>query len=165
MQTPDLATFENRLREKFHNKIESVELLYDMVCATVSLDTIKEVIKFLHDEEGYTFLTTCNGMHFPDAEEKFGMVYHLHNLIANLRIRLKTFTKSDFPTFPSIMDIYPAADWMERQEYDFFGFHFTGHKNLRRILNMDTMEGWPMRKEYPLEDQARFDKDDKMFGR
>ncbi len=165
MQTPDIATFESQLKEKFHNKIESVVQLYDIVCATVNLDSIKDVIKYLRDEQGYTFLTTCNGMHFPHAEEKFGMVYHLHNLEQNLRIRLKTFTKSDHPTFPSIVDIYPSADWMERQEYDFFGFHFTGHKNLKRILNMDSMEGWPMRKEYPLEDQARFDKDDKMFGR
>lgn len=164
MQTPDLAVFETELKDKFNTKIINVELLYDIVCATISLDSIKEVISYLNDS-GYTFLTTCNGMHFPDAEEKFGMVYHLHNLPLNLRIRLKTFTKSDHPTFPSLIDIYPAADWMERQEYDFFGFHFTGHKNLKRILNMDSMEGWPMRKEFPVEDQARFDKDDKMFGR
>lgn len=164
MQTPDLAIFEADLKEKFNNKVHKVELLYDIVCATISLDAIKDVISYLNDS-GYTFLTSCNGMHFPDAEEKFGMVYHLHNLPQNLRIRLKTFTKSEHPTFPSLMDIYPTANWMERQEYDFFGFHFTGHKNLKRILNMDSMEGWPLRKEYPLEDQARFDKDDKMFGR
>lgn len=164
MQTPDLAIFEADLKEKFNTKVLHVELLYDIVCATISLDAIKDVISYLNDS-GYTFLTSCNGMHFPDAEEKFGMVYHLHNLPQNLRIRLKTFTKSEHPTFPSIMDIYPTANWMERQEYDFFGFHFTGHKNLKRILNMDSMEGWPLRKEYPLEDQARFDKDDKMFGR
>lgn len=164
MQTPDLAIFEADLKEKFNTKVLNVELLYDIVCATISLDAIKDVISYLNDS-GYTFLTSCNGMHFPDAEEKFGMVYHLHNLPQNLRIRLKTFTKSEHPTFPSLMDIYPTANWMERQEYDFFGFHFTGHKNLKRILNMDSMEGWPLRKEYPLEDQARFDKDDKMFGR
>ncbi|MEO8149664.1 MAG: NADH-quinone oxidoreductase subunit C [Bacteroidia bacterium] len=165
MQTPDLATFESQLKEKFHNKIESVVQLYDIVCAVVALDSIKDVIKYLHDEQGYTFLTTMNGMHFPHAVEKFGMVYHLHNLPQNLRVRLKTFSASEHPVFPSIMDIFPGANWMEREAYDFFGFHFTGHKNLKRILNMDSMEGWPMRKEYPIEDQARFDKDDKMFGR
>lgn len=128
MQTPDLAIFEADLKEKFNTKVLNVELLYDIVCATISLDAIKDVISYLNDS-GYTFLTSCNGMHFPDAEEKFGMVYHLHNLPQNLRIRLKTFTKSEHPTFPSLMDIYPTANWMERQEYDFFGFHFTGHKN------------------------------------
>lgn len=104
-------------------------------------------------------------MHYPNQAEKYAMVYHLHDLQNNLRVRIKAYTTSDHPTFPSITEIYDAADWMERQEYDFFGVHFTGHKNLKRILNMDNLEGWPMRKEYPLEDQARFDKDDKMFGR
>ena len=122
------------------------------------------VIKFLYDSR-FTFLTTCNAMHFPDAAEKFGMVYHLHDLPRNLRIRLKAFTNEDPPTFPTLTDIFPTANWMEREAYDFFGFKFTGHPDLRRILNVDDMVGFPLRKEFPLEDQNRFDKDDKMFGR
>ena len=93
------------------------------------------------------------------------MMYQLHNMITNTRIRLKTFTDSDEPEFISLTSLWPAANWMERETYDFFGFKFTGHPDLRRILNVDDMVGWPMRKEYPLEDQARWDKDDKMFGR
>ncbi|HPA30109.1 MAG TPA: NADH-quinone oxidoreductase subunit C, partial [Bacteroidia bacterium] len=105
------------------------------------------------------------GLHLPAAEKKFGMIYHLHDFKRNLRIRIKTFTQNDPPHFPTLTDIFPAANWMEREAYDFFGFRFDGHPNLHRILNEDSMEGWPLRKEYPLEDQARFDKDDKMFGR
>ena len=66
---------------------------------------------------------------------------------------------------PSITSVFSAANWMERQEFDFFGIIFTGHPNLKRILNMDEMTYHPMRKEYPLEDGTREDKNDKMFGR
>ena len=163
-QTLEVADFETLLKVKFADKILSVEKHYDISVATIKLDSIKEIIKFLHDS-GFTFLTTCHGIHFPDAIEKFGMIYHLHDLPRNIRIRLKTFTNNEPPTFPTLTDIFPSANWMERETYDFFGFKFTGHPNLKRILNMDDMEGFPLRKEFPLEDQARFDKDDKMFGR
>jgi NADH-quinone oxidoreductase subunit C len=104
-------------------------------------------------------------MHFPDGPEKFGMVYHLHSLTNNVRLRLKTFTNEEHPTFPSLTGIFKGANWMERETYDYFGFKFTGHPDLRRILNMDSLEGWPLRKEFPLEDPFRRDKDDSMFGR
>ena len=72
--------------------------------------------------------------------------------------------KSDL-VVPTLTEVYPAANWMEREAYDFYGFHFAGHPNLKRILNMDEMNYHPMRKEYPLEDGTRHDKEDKYFGR
>jgi NADH-quinone oxidoreductase subunit C len=163
-QTIEASELESLLKEKFTDKIISVEKLYDVSVTTVSLGSIKEVLSFLH-EKGFTFLTSCHGIHLPDEKEKFGMIYHLHDMPNNLRIRIKTFTNQEPPIFPSLIDIFPSANWMERETYDFYGFRFTGHPDLRRILNVDDMEGFPMRKEFPLEDQARFDKDDKMFGR
>lgn len=163
-QTIEVPELETLLKGKFSDKILSVEKLYDVSVATISPDAIKNVIQFLKDS-GFTFLTSCHGIHYPDATEKFGMIYHLHDLSRNLRIRLKAFTNHEPPTFPTLTDILPAANWMERETYDFFGFKFTGHPDLRRILNVDDMEGFPLRKEFPLEDQARYDKDDKMFGR
>ncbi len=163
-QTIEAAELESLLKEKFGEKILGIEKLYDVSVVTITHDIIKNMMKHLQ-ESGFTFLTSCHGIHFPDAEQKFGMVYHLHDLQRNLRIRVKTFTHHDPPHFPSLIDIFPAANWMEREAYDFFGFRFDGHPNLKRILNEDSLEGWPLRKEFPLEDQARFDKDDKMFGR
>src|SRR6202000_1493801 len=61
--------------------------------------------------------------------------------------------------------LYSAANWMERETYDFFGVNFVGHRKLKRILNVEEMEYFPSRKEFPLEDQTRIDKDDAMFGR
>jgi NADH-quinone oxidoreductase subunit C len=83
----------------------------------------------------------------------------------NYRIRLKTFFDINKPEIATATDLWPAANWMERETYDFFGVKFKGHPNLKRILNMDEMTYHPMRKEYPVEDGTREDKDDKMFGR
>lgn len=156
-----------KLNTTFAGSVESAEMLYDMLTVTVAKDKIFEVLKFLRDEPSlnFHFLTTCCGLHYPDAEKKFAMMYQLHNMIENVRIRLKTFTNEEEPVFPSLVTLWDSANWMEREAYDFFGFKFKGHPDLRRILNVDDMVGFPMRKEFPLEDQARFDKDDKMFGR
>jgi NADH-quinone oxidoreductase subunit C len=86
-------------------------------------------------------------------------------MMKNYRIRVKTFMSISDPVVPTVTTLWPTANWMERQEYDFFGVKFTGHPNLKRILNMDEMNYHPMRKEYALEDASREDKDDTMFGR
>ncbi len=163
----DAAFVSEKIKSRFGDKILADEMLYDMQCITVRQESLHDLVRFLRDDEslGFGFLTTMNAMHFPDAGEKFSLVIHLHAWKQNYRLRLKAFTNQDPPTFPTFTNLFPAANWMEREAYDFFGFRFTGHPDLRRILNMDDMEGWPLRKEYPLEDQARYDKDDKMFGR
>jgi NADH:ubiquinone oxidoreductase subunit C len=88
-----------------------------------------------------------------------------HNLVDNVRIRFKVTTDIEKPDVFTITNIYEAANWLERETYDFYGINFVGHPNLRRILNVEEMDYFPMRKEFPLEDQTRRDKDDEMFGR
>nr|MBK9650691.1 NADH-quinone oxidoreductase subunit C [Bacteroidota bacterium] len=165
MNTPSAETFVPQLQEMFGDKILDSQLHYDILAITIKREALHDIMLHLKNNEGFAFLTSANGMHFPDGEQKFGMVYHLHNLPANLRLRIKCFSNEEQPHFKSLVDIFAAANWMEREAYDFFGFHFAGHPDLRRILNMDSLEGWPLRKEYPLEDPTRMDKDDKMFGR
>jgi NADH-quinone oxidoreductase subunit C len=104
-------------------------------------------------------------LHFPDQKDELGMMYQLHSLENNFRIRIKTFFSKDLAVMPTLTGLYSAANWMERQEYDFFGIDFKGHPNLKRILNVDDMIIHPLRKEFPLEDQTRKDKNDNMFGR
>jgi len=163
----EAAFVSEKIKNHFGDKVLLDEMLYDMQCITVKQEVLHELVRFLYQDEElqFRFLTSMNGMHFPDQHEKFSLVIHLHAWTHNYRLRLKAFTSQDPPVFPTFTDIFPAANWMERETYDFFGFKFTGHPDLRRILNVDDMVGWPMRKEYPLEDQARYDKDDKMFGR
>ncbi|MDD2791940.1 MAG: NADH-quinone oxidoreductase subunit C [Sediminibacterium sp.] len=159
---------QQNLTEKFGDAVYNFEENYGML----SFETLKEnnlkVMQFLHDEPtlGFKFLTDLCGVNYPDNKDReLAVVYHLHNLQENVRIRFKVFTSVAHPDVFTASKLYAAADWMERETYDFFGVNFVGHSNLKRILNVDEMDYFPLRKEYPLEDQTRIDKDDEMFGR
>jgi len=156
-----------KLKEKFGDDILDITLNYDFMTYTLKRERIVDVVRFLYDDEElkFQFLTTMCGMHFPDAKEQLGMVYQLHNMIDNVRVRLKIFFPLEDPNVLTLTGIFSTANWMEREAYDFFGIKFTGHPNMKRILNIDEMDYFPMRKEYAVEDATRTDKDDTMFGR
>lgn len=146
----------------------TAEMLYDTFTVTIKKDRIVDTLQYLYDDEElqFQFLTTLCGVHFPDSKEQtLGVVYHLHSFKNNLRIRIKVYMTLEKPEVLSVTSIYRTANWMERETYDFFGIIFKGHPNLKRILNVDDMIMFPLRKEFPLEDQVRVDKDDTMFGR
>ncbi len=161
-----LEIVNTKLKENFADAIESAEQLYDYPVFTVKNDKVHDILKFLKEDEAlnFHFLTDLCGMQTAD-EKQLGVIYHLHNMPKNYRIRLKTFFDINKPEIPTATDLWPAANWMERETYDFFGVKFKGHPNLKRILNVDEMDIFPLRKEYPLEDQTRTDKKDSMFGR
>ena len=161
-----LEQVKEKLNDKFPGAVESAELLYDFPVFTVNQGATHDILKFLKEEPelNFHFLTDLTGMQTAD-EKQLGVIYHLHNLPKNQRVRIKTFFDINKPEIPTATDLWPGANWMERETYDFFGVRFIGHPNLVRILNVDEMDIFPMRKEYPLEDQTREDKDDKMFGR
>ncbi len=151
---------------KFGDSMEKHEMMSDMLCLSVKKENIHGLLSFLKEDKelDFNFLTTLCGMHYPETEQ-LGVVYHLHSFAHNHRIQVKTTTSIQIPTIQSITDIWPAANWMEREAYDFFGILFEGHPNLKRILNVDEMKDFPLRKDFPLEDQTREDKDNRMFGR
>ncbi len=158
----------NQLIEKFGEQIIDLEEPYGMLTFTTHKDLNLKVLQFLFDDPTlqFRFMTDLCGVHFPEKKgEELGVVYHLHNLKDNIRIRYKVFTDVQKPDVYSATALYSTANWMERETYDFYGINFVGHPNLVRILNVDEMEYFPMRKEFPLEDQKRTDKDDEMFGR
>lgn len=156
------------LKNSFGDAILGSEIAYDFPVFTVSREKIHDVLKFLKEDnaQNYHFLTTMCGLHYPENKGKeLGVMYQLHNMPENRRIRLKTFFPENDPVIPTVTDLWATAGWMERQEFDFFGIKFKGHSDLRRILNMDDIDFFPMRKEFPLEDPTRDDKNDAMFGR
>jgi NADH-quinone oxidoreductase subunit C len=163
-----LQHINEKLQTKFGDVLVSVEQSYDFPVFVIKREKIFDIVKFLKEdpEMGFEFMTTLCGLHYPDNKgQELGVMYQLHNMPKNWRIRLKTFFPVADPQVPTMTSLFSSANWQERQEYDFYGIIFKGHPDLKRILNMDEMNYFPMRKEYPLEDGTRTDKDDKMFGR
>ena len=157
-----------RLIEKFGEQATAFSEPYGMLTFEAPKEMNLKVLNFLYDEEElkFRFLTDLQAVHYPDDKgRELAVVYYLHNLVDNVRIRFKVFTDINTPDVYTATGLFSGANWMERETYDFFGVNFVGHPNLKRILNVDEMDYFPLRKEYPLEDQTRIDKDDEMFGR
>lgn len=157
-----------RLTEQFGEAITSVEEPYNMLTFSAPQERNAEILQFLFKdaELNFQFLTDLCAVHYPDRKgEELAIVYHLHNLVENVRIRFKVFLPIEQPDVLTATTVFESANWQERETYDFYGVNFVGHPNLKRILNVEEMDYFPMRKEFPLEDQSRTDKDDEMFGR
>ena len=141
---------------------------YGMLTFTAPKERNIEVMRFLYENPQlqFQFLTDLCAVHYPDRSgEELAIVYHLHNLVENVRLRFKVYLPITQPDVFTATTLFESANWMERETFDFFGVNFVGHPNLKRILNVEEMDYFPMRKEFPLEDQSRIDKDDEMFGR
>lgn len=157
-----------RIIDKFGNEVSNFEEPYGMLTFETPKQNNLKLLQFLFDDEvlRFRFLTDLQAVHYPSNKGKeLAVVYHLHNLTDNVRIRFKVFTDINDPTVFTATKLYECSNWMERETYDYFGVNFVGHPNLKRILNVEEMDYFPMRKEFPLEDQTRMDKDDEMFGR
>src|SRR5690349_19219227 len=157
-----------KLTEKFGDQVGDFTEPYGMLTFSSPKEVNLKVLNFLYDDPSlkFRFLTDLCAVHYPDQKGKeLSVVYHLHNLEDNVRIRFFVTTDINQPDVYTATGLFSAANWMERETYDFYGVRFLGHPNLKRILNVDEMDYFPMRKEYPLEDQSRVDKDDEMFGR
>lgn len=157
-----------RLIEKFGEQVSAFSEPYGMLTFEAPKELNLKVLNFLYDDDElkFRFLTDLQAVHYPDNKgRELAVVYHLHNLVDNVRIRFKVFSDINTPDVYTATGLFSGANWMERETYDFFGVNFVGHPNMKRILNVDEMDYFPMRKEFPLEDQTRVDKDDEMFGR
>ena len=154
--------------QHYPEDISDVDQPYGLLTFTTTGGQIIPLLRYLYDHPAFQFqfLTDLCGIHYPDNDEnhQFAVVYLLHNWIENTRIRVKTYLPEN-PEVDTIIDLFLSANWMERETWDFYGIIFKGHPQLKRILNMDEMISFPMRKEFPLEDSGRTDKDDRYFGR
>lgn len=165
----ETAVIQNMLIENFGLSVTEFYQQHDIFTFEVAPDALHEVIAFLKDDETlrFNFLTDVCGIHYPDYTEdrQLAVVYHMHNWLDNVRIRIKTYLSIKNPVVHTVSDLFLSANWQERETYDFYGIVFKNHPQLKRILNMDEMVSFPLRKEFPLEDGGRTDKDDRFFGR
>ena len=164
----DTQFIQNKVTSTFNEAVFDFKMLKDIFSFEVKPDAVHDLIEFLktNEELNFHFLTDLTAIHFPDNDDdhQFAIVYHLHNWVENTRLLVKTYLNQE-PAVDSIIDLFKCANWMEREAWDFYGVNFKGHPQLKRILNMDEMVSHPMRKEFPMEDSGRTDKDDRFFGR
>ncbi len=157
----------DRINAQFGEQVSLIGEPHSLLTVETTREQIIDLLGFLKNDPTlqFIFLTDITAIHYPEQEKQTGVLYHLHSLVNNVRIRIKVFLADGDVHIPTATTLWNGANWMERETYDFFGVIFDGHPDLRRILNVDDMTVFPMRKEYPLEDPNRVDKKDYFFGR
>ena len=125
---------------------------------------IVSVMRFLRDDAHCQFvnLIDITAVDWPSRERRFDVVYHLLSPKQNVRVRIKAETDEATPV-PSIIEVFPGADWFERECYDLYGVIFTGHPDMRRLLTDYGFDGHPLRKDFPLTGflEVRYDDQEK----
>ncbi len=127
-------------------------------------DRIEDVIRFLRDDATCRFTTLIDlcGVDYPERAERFEVVYHMLSMQQNQRIRVKLSVDEETPV-ASICDLFPVANWFEREAFDMYGITFSNHPDLRRLLTDYGFEGYPLRKDFPLTGyvEVRWDEEEK----
>jgi NADH-quinone oxidoreductase subunit C len=144
--------------------LEGHRLVNDELVLFVPPDSLRKVMRFLRDDSQCLFkiLVDICGVDYPDEERRFEVVYNLLSIGHNQRIRVKVKVAEDEPV-PSLVTLYPCADWYEREVWDLYGVFFAEHPDLRRILTDYGFEGHPLRKDFPLTGhvEVRYDDEQK----
>ena len=125
-------------------------IAFGQLAVNVQADRIVDVVKFLRDDPGCRFVSLIDvtAVDYPGREKRFEVIYHFLSPTLNMRIRLRA--EADEATqVPSIISVFPGADWFERETYDLYGVIFTGHPDMRRLLTDYGFDGHPLRKDFP----------------
>ncbi|HET9125531.1 MAG TPA: NADH-quinone oxidoreductase subunit C [Solirubrobacteraceae bacterium] len=149
---PDATGLEliaHELRDARAEAILGTEYAHDQAVLLAAPEHIRFVIKTLMDK-GYTFIPSVHGVDYYPEEPRLGVIYELMDMRAVDRIRVKARVSTEDPRMPSIVDLFPGANWPEREVYDMFGVVFDGHPDMRRILMPEDFEGFPQRRDYPV---------------
>jgi NADH-quinone oxidoreductase subunit C len=141
------------VREKFPQAIvEAVEFRGEQTLV-LTPESLVEVCRFLQKNLQFTFLSSVTAVHWPERLPRFDVVYHLLSMPNRCELRLKVrigARREEHPAVPTVSEVWPGANWYEREVFDLFGIHFTGHPDLRRILMPMDWTTYPLRKDYPL---------------
>jgi NADH-quinone oxidoreductase subunit C len=136
-------------------------LAFGDLSVTAQMPRIADALAYLRDTQGFQQLIDIAGVDYPERERRFDVVYHLLSMTKNRRIRVKVETDEDTPV-PSVVGVYPNADWYEREAFDMYGIFFEGHPDLRRILTDYGFHGHPLRKDFPMTGYVEVRYDDEL---
>jgi NADH-quinone oxidoreductase subunit C len=140
-------SLEKSLGEKIQNKTE----FRDETTYTIAPANLREIAKFCRNELAFDYLIDITSIDNFGEEPRFEIVYELYSMPHAVHLRLKLQVSEDVGAVDTVSDIWPTANWHEREIYDMMGIKFNGHPNLRRILMWDGYPFFPLRKEFPLE--------------
>ena len=154
----DLA---RELQARLPDAVTGWETPFGQLALLVARERIVEVLTVLRDEFGFHQLTDIAGADYPERPSRFDVVYHLLSMTKNVRLRLKLQTDETAPV-PSVIGVFPCADWFEREAFDMYGVVFEGHPDLRRILTDYGFQGYPLRKDFPLTGYVEVRYDDEL---
>ena len=152
LQTPLNNELVGRVRAKFGAAL--VEAIEDRKQAILTVESGKlgDVAQYLRDEEKFDLLSDLTAVDWPKREKRFDVVLNLYSFAKNERLRVKA-RAADGEEVPSVSEVWPTANWLEREAFDMFGIVFAGHPNLTRILLPDEWQGYPLRKNYDIIEQ------------
>src|SRR5690606_10686396 len=123
----------DKLKVKFADQISEVSEPYGLLTFETNKAVIFDLLSFLKNDEElkFNYLTDITAIHYPERELALGVIYHLHSLTNNVRVRIKVFLSISDPAIPTATTLWNGANWMERETFDFFGINFIGHPDLR----------------------------------
>jgi NADH-quinone oxidoreductase subunit C len=127
----------------------AAEVAFGELTLVAEREKIVQVLTDLRDRFGFQQLLDVCGADYPDREARFEVVYHLLSMTRNARVRVKVATDEVQPV-PSAVDVFPCANWFEREAFDMYGMLFSGHPDMRRLLTDYGFEGHPLRKDFPM---------------
>jgi NADH-quinone oxidoreductase subunit C len=138
-----------RLKARFGQAIREATLDRKQAIVLVEAAQLRDVSRYCRDDEKFDMLTDLTAVDWPKRERRFEVILNLYSFPKNERLRVKSHAGEDEPV-PSVCEIWPAANWLERECYDMFGIVFEGHPDLKRILLPDEWQGHPLRKDYDI---------------
>jgi NADH-quinone oxidoreductase subunit C len=153
---PGLELIAQELNEAREGAVLGTYHQHGQACLIVDPEAVLDVLRWLRDTPGqeYTFLSSLHGVDYLPAEPRFGVHYELLSMARVERLRVRAALPDpgpdSLPELPSCVELYPAAEFQEREAYDFFGIVFRGHPDLRRILLPEDYVGWPQRRDFPI---------------
>jgi NADH-quinone oxidoreductase subunit C len=151
MDTQALSELAAHIESRMPDAVRSWQIRVGELTLLAERDHIVPLLRFLRDDQQCnfeTFIDVC-GVDYPERSERFEVVYHLLSMRMNHRIRVRIRTDEE-TAVPSVVSLWPVANWFEREAFDMYGIQFADHPDLRRILTDYGFEGWPLRKDFPL---------------